>query len=296
MERSTTGQSEADSGIPVSVGSLAAAMVEIGRRGLRLTLGRAVPSEPAWNSAVGIAAVAGGVVAHGVNAARGLAGPVVRIALRPPVLPPAWQPIRLIETLQERGQRERASASRAVDRTLDILLPLLVEQVLSHIDLNALVKEHLDIEAIVADLDLDAVVDRVDIDKVAGRLDLDAVLDRIDLNAVVRERVDLNAIVGTVDIAAVIDRIDFDVLAQQVIDTVDLPEIIRDSTGSVASEAVRGVRMQSIEADDAIARAIDRIFRRNRNAPTSPANGGSPGSDGQATISIRVPPAKPSQQ
>ena len=305
MDSSASGESEADSGIPVSVVSLATAMVELGRRGFRLTLGRALPGEPTWDIAVGAAAVAGGVLVRGASAARRLASPAVRIALRPPVLPPAWQPIRLIETLQQRGQQERIYASGAAERSLDILLPVLVDQVLSHIDLNALVKEHLDVEAIVADLDLDAVVDRVDIDKVAERLDLDSVLDRIDFNAIVRERVDLDAIVGAVDIDAVagrldidavIDRIDFAVLAQQVIDTVDLPEIIRDSTGSVASEAVRGVRMQSIEADDAIARAIDRILRRNRTIPTSQADGGTPGSDGNPTMSIGVPPAKPSQQ
>ena len=54
---------------------------------------------------------------------------------------------------------------------------------------------------------------------------------------------------------------------------IDLPAIIRDSTGSMASETVRGARMTSITADDAISKAIDRaLFRRrgtsrHRSAP-----------------------------
>jgi hypothetical protein len=36
-------------------------------------------------------------------------------------------------------------------------VPALVEQLLDRIDVNALVKQHLDVEAIVADMDLDVV-------------------------------------------------------------------------------------------------------------------------------------------
>ena len=253
---------------------------------------------------VGIAVVAGGVAARGVTAVGNLASPVVRIVLRPPLLPHAWQPVRLIETLQRQGQRGRINGGRAVERSLDVLIPMVVEQVLSHIDLNAVVKEHVNVEAIVADMDLDGVVDRVDVDKVAGRLDVGAVLDKIDFNAVVRDRVDLDAIIrdvdidavaGRLDVYAVIDRIDLGALAQDVIDAVNLPEMIRDSTGSMASEAVRGVRMQSIEADETIARVIDRVFRRHRTTLTSPADGGTPASDGDATVSIELGPSKPSQ-
>jgi hypothetical protein len=60
-------------------------------------------------------------------------------------------------------------------------------------------------------------------------------------------------------------------LADQVIEGIDLPEIIRESTGTVASEVVRGVRMQSIDADEAIARVVDRLFlRRRRRATDAP--------------------------
>jgi predicted RNase H-like nuclease len=58
---------------------------------------------------------------------------------------------------------------------------------------------------------------------------------------------------------AIIDRIDLVALAREVIVAIDLPEIIRESTGSVASETLRGVRMQSISGDDAIARVVERV-------------------------------------
>ena len=103
-------------------------------------------------------------------------------------------------------------------------------------------------------------------DAVARRLDLDAVLERLDLTSIVLRRVDLEAIVE-----AVLADIDLVGLAEEVIDAIDLPEIIRESTGSMASDTVRGARMQGITADEAVARAMDRLLlRRGRgSAPTT---------------------------
>ena len=53
---------------------------------------------------------------------------------------------------------------------------------------------------------------------------------------------------------------------------VDLPEIIRQSSGSLALETVRSVRMQSIEADRAVERVISRLLPRRR----LPSDGQSP--------------------
>jgi hypothetical protein len=100
---------------------------------------------------------------------------------------------------------------------------------------------------------------------------LAAVLDRVDLNQVVRERVDLDGLVATVDVAALMDHLDLRSIAEQVIAEVDLPEIIRSSTGSVTSETVRGVRMRSITGDDAVARAADRLRLRRRQAVVPPS-------------------------
>lgn len=72
-------------------------------------------------------------------------------------------------------------------------------------------------------------------------------------------RLDLDAIIHRVDLVAIVD---------EVIAGVDLPAIIRESTGTMASETVRGVRMTGITADDAISRTLRRpLFRRAQPAP-----------------------------
>ena len=91
------------------------------------------------------------------------------------------------------------------------------------------------------------------------------------------KRIDIDAIVSRVDIDAIVQRLDLVALAEEIVNGIDLPEIIRESTGSMASEVVRDVRMQSIDADVAIARFIDRIIRRRRarrtDAPGEPESG-----------------------
>jgi len=141
----------------------------------------------------------------------------------------------------------------------------------------ASVVEAVDVDAVARRLDLDAVLDRIDLTAVVlGRVDLDAVLDavldRIDLTSVVLERVDLDALVQ-----AILARVDLVALAEEVIDAVDLPEIIRESTGSMASDTVRGARMQGIAADEAVGRAVDRLLlRRGRRTTQAPGAGVSP--------------------
>ena len=89
------------------------------------------------------------------------------------------------------------------------------------------------------------------------------VLQRLDITAIVDEYVDVEHIVENVDLVAI---------TNQIIAEIDLPEIIRQSTGSVASETLRGVRMQAITADDAVSRLGERFrLRRARPVPALPA-------------------------
>jgi hypothetical protein len=99
---------------------------------------------------------------------------------------------------------------------------------------------------------------------------LDAVLDQVDLTELVVRRVDLDRVAFHLDVDAIAARLDLLGLAGYVVDGIDLPKIIRESTGSVASEGVRGVRMQSIEADQALAKAVDRVLLRRRPRRTDP--------------------------
>jgi hypothetical protein len=64
----------------------------------------------------------------------------------------------------------------------------------------------------------------------------------------------------------VVDQLDLAAMARQVINEIDLPEIIRVSTGSVASESVRDVRIQAISADQTVASWFGRMLRPRRVA------------------------------
>jgi hypothetical protein len=89
----------------------------------------------------------------------------------------------------------------------------------------------------------------------------EAVMDRIDVNQLVA-KVDMNAIIARLDMNAIIARVDLGSVSRQVIDEVDLPEIIRESSGAITSESVLGMRMQSIEADERLNRVVDKILLR----------------------------------
>ena len=121
--------------------------------------------------------------------------------------------------------------------------------------------------------DTDALAAGVLRDEDLERLTTDA-LDQPALTQVVLDRVALGRVIATaleqVDLTTtVMDNVDLVRVAEYVVTAIDLPEIIRESTGSVASEAVRGLRMQGVDADVAVARAVDRLFfrRANRRAP-----------------------------
>jgi hypothetical protein len=237
-------------------------------------------------------AVVGGTLGTAAAVGRGasvIAAPVAHFVLRPPLLAPQFQPGTWLVAVARRGADQRGAASRELDRLLDVVVPYVLVEVLRRVDLTATVQRYVDIDALVSGVDLDAVAARLDVDAVAARLNVEAVIERLDLTEIVRERVDIDALVAGVDLDAVaarldvdavagrlnidsvIDRIDLVHIAQDVISAIDLPEIIRQSTGSLASGTVRGVRMQGIAADEAVGRAVDRVLlRRGRRANRAP--------------------------
>jgi len=141
---------------------------------------------------------------------------------------------RALSLLAERGRRERAAAAADLDRLVAALVPAVTSAVLDRLDLTALVRDRVALDALVAHVDIDAVAARLDVDAVARRIDLDAIVGRLDLVE----------------------------LTNRVIDGIDLPEIIRESTGSISGGVVRQVRMQGIQADQAVTGLVSRLFRR----------------------------------
>ena len=205
--------------------------------------------------AVGVSVAVASAATVVARRTRPLVDPVLGVALRPPGLPDRLQPGHWLSFLGSRGAAHRTEATQDLSRLTERLVPLLAAEVLRRVDVATLLAEQVDLDRVVAAVDLDAA---------AERLDLDRIVTRLDLTGIVLERVDLDALVE-----AVISRIDLVGLAEGVIDEIDLPGLIRESTGSMASETVRGARMQGIAADEAVGRAVDRLLRR-RGRPARP--------------------------
>jgi len=138
--------------------------------------------------------------------------------------------------------------------------------VVARVDLKRII-DRIDVDAVVARADLEAVLGRVDVDDVVARVDLERIIDRIDVDAVV----------GRADLDAVVAKLDLIALAEYVVEGIDLPGIIRSSTGSMASEGVREVRRQGIGADERVAHVVDRLLHRPERAPGSTYEEGAPG-------------------
>jgi len=162
--------------------------------------------------------------------------------------------------LSRRGQSGRADVERGIDELLGFVISRVAAAFLATIDLTALVREHVDLDAIAAGIDVDKIVGRVDFDAAIGRIDLDAVAGGLDVDKVVA-RVDLDAIVHRIDLVGI---------AREVVDAIDLAEIIRQSTGALTSDSVRTIRTEAMHADDVLGGVVDRLLRRAHPRPDAP--------------------------
>ena len=107
---------------------------------------------------------------------------------------------------------------------------------------------------------------------------VNVVVDRIDLTQIVLDRVDIDAIVARANMDEVIDRLPMVDIANYIIDEIDLPKIIRESTGGIATDAVNAARLQSLSLDEFINKIADSIiFRRKGRKVESPASAYSEG-------------------
>jgi len=270
------------------------------------------------DAALGAASMATGAAAAVTRRLARAASPVGRAVLHPPVVDERLHPARAVDALAERGRDARVAGGVDLERIVAAVVPPVVHEVLDTLDLTALVRERVDVDALVASVDIDAVIDRVDVDAIVRKVDIDAIIDRVDVDAIVRrvdidaiiDRVDIDAIAKRIDLDAIVDRIDIDAivarvnveavvrqvdliaLAEEIVEGIDLPEIIRESTGSMASDVVRDARMQSIDADEAISRLVDRFLLRRRARRTVAPGQPQPPEAGEPAIGPADRPAE----
>lgn len=298
-----TGTALLEQAVRVTTGLVALGIASVAE-GVRRTL-PATPStdEPspervdalglATGALLGFTLLVGDRVAGAVRGVSRTVGPPASWVAGVPPLGPAAGWVRTTATsLDERWRASRPGTEAVATAFARELVPQVIDAVLDQLDLTWLVAERVDLDDLIARVDIERVVARVDLDEVASKIDVDAVVSRVDLDAIVK-RIDLDAIVARVDVDAVarridvegiIERLDMADLARTVIEEIDLPEIIRQSTGSVASETVRGVRMQGIQADESVSKVVDRVLFRNRAGdagdPDQPTTHGRPDQTG----------------
>src|SRR5439155_10197624 len=71
--------------------------------------------------------------------------------------------------------RELAEAELLAEDLVTSLVPRVVTAMLDQLDLTAIVRRRVDLDAVVRDVDLDAVAAGIDVDAVAARIDLNAI-------------------------------------------------------------------------------------------------------------------------
>ena len=262
-------------------------------------------SQSTADSARAVLDVATGATVAGMRRALQLtrrpAGRLLPVARRAAEVGAATAPQGVVDAvgrLRREGRSTQERVRRRAVQLFDASVPVVLDAVLDQVDLTALVLRRVDLDAIAAALDLDAA---------AAGLDIDEILDRIDFDAVIADRVDIDGVAAGLDIDKVLDRVDFDAvvaqrvnligLAEYVVDGIDLPRIIRESTGSVASESLRGVRTRSMDADQALAALVDRMLLRRRTGrdranQNAHQNAHQNGSAGAPAVHPEAPPGR----
>lgn len=258
------------------------------------------------DTTLGVVSVLGDVGTRAARRTGAVASPLVTLVERTSGLPRHRRAPAVVGVLVARGTRLRRQLTAETVSVLDRLLPAMVAEVLRRLDLTEIVLGHVDLDRVVAEVDLDAVVARVDVGLVVDRVDVAHVVERVDLD-LVASRLDVNAVAGRLDLDGVLDRldltdlalrrldldvlvpailahVDLEAIALEVIDSIDLPDIIRDSSGALTSDTVRGARLRTATADQALGRIRDRLLSRET---------GGTASTGSTDVTAGVRPAVP---
>ena len=154
-----------------------------------------------------------------------VAAPFARLVTRPPVVPQKHWPQSYLRSMADQGRLVRERREQQVLAQLKIVVPAIVGAVVDWIDLNQLVIEKVDFEKVIAAVDFEKVIAAIDVGQIVKTLDIDSI-------------------------------------AREILVNLDVPELIRESSGAMASETVVGVRMRGMEADERVANLVDRLMRR----------------------------------
>ena len=176
--------------------------------------------------------------------------PLSLVGMIPPVDRAARRLERSAIHMNEGWRDERLESQGVAESFADALVPHLMDAVIDRLDLTKLVLERVDLDDVVARVDVGSIIERVDPATIVDRLDVDSVAARIDV-----ERI--------------IDRLDLVAIARGVIDELELPEIIRESTETMAAETRDGVRVQGMRADRFVSQIVDRALQRSREEGSS---------------------------
>jgi hypothetical protein len=103
---------------------------------------------------------------------------------------------------------------------------------------------------------------------------VNAVVSRINLTDIVVQHVDVNAIVARADINPILDRIPMTEIADYVIEEIDLPSLVRQSTGGVADDILGMLRFQAAETDNFITNVVDKVLFRKKTRESTQATQG----------------------
>ena len=147
----------------------------------------------------------------------------------------------MVYSTQTAFELAQATARAVIGGTLDRLVPPLVDAIVSRMNLTELVVTKVDLRTVV-----------------------ETALDQIDLTEIVVQRVDVNRIVGLADIEDVIDRVPMIQIADYIIEEIDLPQIIRESTGGVAMDAFTSTRLTAARSDEFISKVVDALLLRRK--------------------------------
>ena len=119
-----------------------------------------------------------------------------------------------------------------------------IDALLDNVNVEGII-DRVDVEKIIDRVDVEKIIDRVDVEKIIDRVDVEKIIDRVDVDKII-DRVDINAIVGRVDMQGIMGKIDIAPMAQDIIATVDIGAIVRESTGSITGDVVDGGRVTAM--------------------------------------------------